>query len=116
MYCLLGSTVIDYLILSLSLLTFLALFTSSTTTPLIDLNIVENNLKDATLLDQTTETTIKIKYYRGFYLWQVYRYHACQGNITPTRCYALLEACRAAHLLSNFIIVAVSVVFSLGSL
>lgn len=56
-YCLLGSTVIDYLMINLSLLTFLALLASSTTTPLIDLNIVENSLYDATLLAHTTDTT-----------------------------------------------------------
>ena len=56
-YCLFGSTVIDYLIVILSLLTLLVVvIASSTTTPLIDLNIVENSLNEATLLAHTTDT------------------------------------------------------------
>ena len=55
-YCLFGSTVMDYLMINLSLLTFLAVLTSSSTTPLIDLTIVENSLYEATLLNQTVDT------------------------------------------------------------
>jgi hypothetical protein len=60
-YCLFGSTVMDYLMINLSLLTFFAVLTSSSTTPLIDLTIVENSLYEATLLNQTVDTIKRLR-------------------------------------------------------
>jgi len=60
-YYLFGSTVMDYLMINLSLPTFLAVLTSSSTTPLIDLTIVENSLYEATLLNQTVDTIKRLR-------------------------------------------------------